>query len=78
MPKAKCTPYYWCAHMTSVMTEANRAGINPVVVTNLAGKSRMVAVAFKRTARDRGLCLNFCPFCGVKIAPSAKKFYPPA
>jgi hypothetical protein len=30
-------------------------------------KERTVGVIYKETARDRGLVLNYCPFCGEKI-----------
>lgn len=67
-PQSVCSAHDWCVALDKVMTEANRKGINPVVVTKLStGRSRVAGVAFKQTNQDRGVMLNFCPFCGTRF-----------
>lgn len=47
------------------MTNANRKGLSMFVVTNAeTSKRTKIAVVYKMNAKDRGLCLNHCPFCG--------------
>jgi hypothetical protein len=65
----KCSLKKWCGHLASVMTDANRKGINPVRVVNSKGEFKIYGIAFKKTEKDRGLCFNFCPFCGVELTP---------
>ena len=75
--REKCTDKQWCSWLAHCMTGANRKGINPVEVFSLkTGKVRVAAVAFKKTERDRGVCFNFCPFCGKDISPSKQSSKP--
>lgn len=61
----KCTKKSYCALMRSMLSEPNRKGIAAVQVANLTtGKVRIAGVAYKRSEKDRGLFLNFCPWCG--------------
>ena len=65
---AKCTKAGWCPGLERVFTEANRKGINPVVTTKLSGSVQVIGVAYKTKESDRGVMLNFCPFCGADIS----------
>lgn len=43
-------------------------GLSLVVSTSMkTGKHRVLGVAYRRNAKDRGLLLNYCPFCGKDI-----------
>jgi len=53
------------------MVNARAKGLSEFELTTLAtGESRVVGVVFKRYASDRGLLLNFCPWCGAHITPA--------
>lgn len=62
----------WCADLESRLEEpnANTKGLVPIRVLKRGappGSGRVIGVAFKRSGKDRGLMLDFCPFCGVSI-----------
>ncbi len=64
----KCSRDRWCTSLKRLFTEANRKGINPVFVMSVSEETgRIAGVAYKKTERDRGLMLNFCPFCGESL-----------
>lgn len=47
---------------------ATRKGLVLMVAMNITtGGRRVVGVCFKRGAKDGGLMLNICPFCGERI-----------
>lgn len=49
-------------------TNEKRKGFQSVEVVNLAEvKTETIGVAYRLSAKDKGLMLNFCPFCGEKI-----------
>lgn len=55
-----------------------------VLMNMMTGDTRKVGVAYKTSAKDGGLMLNNCPFCGEKIdagfrevAPEAPADHPP-
>lgn len=70
-PQHKCKPdlSVRCSHLEEVMhVESNTrsAGISLIVVTNTATDvSRVTGVAARRSARQRAIYFNHCPFCGV-------------
>lgn len=60
----KCDQDGCCEHLAKRITDKNR-GFRAVHAVKLDGKpSRFVGVAYKMNADDRGLMLNWCPFCG--------------
>lgn len=65
------TPGDYCAALTDRLeadANARRKGLVLMVLTNFTtGSSRVVGVSFKTGAKDGGLLLNFCPFCGARI-----------
>lgn len=65
----KCDAEDICSGLSKCyVTEPNRKGINLVEVTDIkTGKKRFVGVAFKKTEKDRGVMLNFCPSCGANF-----------
>lgn len=60
-----------CVNLEDVMhVESNTrsAGISLIVMTNTATDvSRVTGVAARRSARQRAIYFNHCPFCGVKF-----------
>lgn len=68
--KMKCSTKGFCWLLERFFTEANRKGINPVVVTNMTTFAhRTVGVAFKQTESDKGTMFNHCPMCGADLGP---------
>jgi len=51
------------------MVNERKAGFSELVLTNVQGKTdkKPQAIVFRKNAKDIGLCLNFCPWCGEKI-----------
>lgn len=72
--KNKCTSKKWCKIMDEKLApEANSesSGFTVVVVTNFKTlKRRTVGVAFKDRRFDKGIFVNFCPWCGADIQPT--------
>lgn len=68
--KMKCSAKGFCWLLKRFFTEANRRGINPVVLTSFETfKARTVGVAFKQTESDQGTMFNNCPMCGADLKP---------
>lgn len=71
MPKpTKCAPdgKSYCPAMESRLGPEHQKGLTTVSVVDLKTlRTRRVLVVYKRTARDRGLVLNHCPWCGAPI-----------
>jgi hypothetical protein len=56
--------------MLAEEANAHKAGLVVFALTNmLTGDSRVAGVVCKRSARDNGVLLNFCPFCGHDLRP---------
>lgn len=52
-----------CDTATSTATK----GFVKIDVHNMkTGESRVLGIAYKKSPRDVGMMLNFCPFCGAK------------
>jgi hypothetical protein len=43
--------------------------VNIRVINVKTGIERELGIAYKINAKDRGLLINFCPFCGGDIVP---------
>lgn len=55
---------------------ANRRGLSSLVLFNIkTGKSALIGVGYRRARGDKGLMLNFCPWCGAKILWDKKPAY---
>ena len=69
--KVKCgKKTEWCWSMQSHISLDTRRGFNSVTVINIkTGKSRLIGVRYCLTAKskDRGIMLNFCPWCGEDL-----------
>jgi len=81
---AKCRPpvglkTHFCVALDAVIIGHNerRAGIYILQLMKFStGKERVVGVAARRSAKDRPVMFNRCPFCGEEIlwlAVKAKK-----
>lgn len=52
----------------ATITNAHRKGLTCIHTTHRqTGEVRFLGVAYKQTPHDRGLMLNWCPFCGVDL-----------
>lgn len=67
---------WFCWLMWEWLEPEQERGFSPYVLTRLTDfKRRLVAVVYKRTARDKGIALNFCPFCGTSYERWLKSTY---
>lgn len=69
---AKCSKKSYCnamqRHAEPGAMKGLPAGIRIAQFFDLrTGAQTRVEVIFKKTRTDRGIILNFCPWCGVKI-----------
>lgn len=63
----------YCKTMMSRLGDPHAAGLSVFEVTTFAtGKRRIVGIVHKTDARDVGLMLNHCPWCGANIEPVEK------
>lgn len=62
---SKCTATGMCKPLAERCEVAPSKGLKAVHTVNLeTHKTRFFGVAYKRNAKDHGLMLNVCPFCG--------------
>lgn len=68
---ARCTTDTYCKALDDRiegMANHRGKGLVLMVMTNFTtGDTRKVGVAYKLSAKDGGLLLNHCPFCGERI-----------
>lgn len=74
--KCSLTPRRWCRRLDERLepeANANRKGLVLFVLFDInTGENEVVAAVFKTSGKDRGLILNFCPWCGEKIFDDVK------
>jgi len=45
-------------------------GLKEYILTNVkTGKRRWACIAYHTSAKDRGVAMNFCPWCGESLLP---------
>ncbi len=75
MKKKICSPSTPCKILDDCLGMENerKAGLAQFVLTNMrTGKrGKPIAIVFKKSASDQGICLNWCPFCASEF-PSLK------
>lgn len=74
-PRHICTDDGWCDALRErlEMENSNKKGMTPLRLTNTkTWESRTVGVAYRMSAKDRGLLFNFCPYCGSYILTAEK------
>ena len=64
----------WCKTMSwrldQEATTRGRQALAELILTSAhTGTERLAGVFHKAWVRDRGVMLNYCPFCGTRIAP---------
>lgn len=65
MMQFKCDENRCCEFLASRLEEFHRRGFVAIYVCRVgSAKTNFRGVAYKQTARDRGIMVNFCPFCG--------------
>lgn len=67
--ESRCSKVKACKGLTSFMEprHSDGGGLKYVVLTDLRTLEENTMYIVRRTARDRGVALNFCPFCGASI-----------
>jgi hypothetical protein len=71
---AKCGKTRWCSALDESLEPEENArakGLATFVTTNFGTSPRkrtLYGITFKKAASDRGMILNYCPWCGVKFA----------
>lgn len=61
-----------CLGLTECLEDpySHTKGINTIELTNFdTGKTRSVLLIRSGKHTKKGLCCNFCPWCGVKMEP---------
>ena len=49
-------------------------GLKEYILTNFkTGEKRWACIAYHSSAKDRGVALNFCPWCGESLRPPAER-----
>ena len=72
----KCNKKKFCRSMQDRIQGENcrLKGLDTLVLMSTKDFKRSVAgVVYKKTASDKGLMLNFCPWCGAPIEWVSKK-----
>jgi uncharacterized protein (DUF1015 family) len=64
----KCSKTSYCDILSNYIQDHNNKGIVNLDVTNyINGEIRHLGLAYKKSTKDQGIMLNFCPFCGERI-----------
>jgi hypothetical protein len=66
----KCSKKGWCSPLDTMATDLNErrgGGLCEAVMLNFKDEGRVYKMMYRRSAKDRGLFLNFCPWCGANI-----------
>ena len=65
-----------CGTMEQRLTDGHKAGFFVLVLFNMKTEKDVVkGIAYKQNARDNGLMLNYCPWCGTKLMEDGKPVY---
>jgi hypothetical protein len=69
---ALCTRSSWCTGMGIALAEVpENAESKGLSVSrgwlHQEKEPRLVGITYRRRARDQGMVLNFCPWCGARI-----------
>jgi hypothetical protein len=63
----KCSAGGFCSTLLERFSD-NKRGLTSVTTINLkTGESKTIGVRYCLNAKDNGLMLNFCPWCGEDI-----------
>ena len=68
--RIKCSPEGFCDALWDRLDDDNsrRKGMSALVLMNMkTGEDRTAGVVWRKDSKDRGLLLNFCPWCGEGI-----------
>lgn len=58
----------FCSALGERLEDGHKKGINSMAVMNLmTGDECPSLIVYKTSSHDRGLVLNFCPWCGKKL-----------
>lgn len=64
----KCKNQSYCKYLLERLGSTFTKGFSATEVINLeTSKTRSIGIKYKTSAKDRGLMLNFCPWCGGDI-----------
>lgn len=68
MKVIECTKEAFCDALQERIGDYHSKGIVPVdVVDHKEHKIKRIGVAYKRNRTDKGIMLNYCPWCGKFI-----------
>lgn len=67
MSEERCTFKSPCPELARQIDD-NTRGFDSVTAINMkAGTSRFIGYRYKQRAKDKGVMLNFCPWCGASL-----------
>ena len=69
MPKNwECNPKRFCHVLNSRLQETNKKGFVLYCLTDIkTGKTTRRMPGYKTQINDKGMVLNYCPFCGTEL-----------
>lgn len=60
-----CNETAMCSSLLNRLEDGRRKGFEALHTTNLeTDEERFLGVVYRTSVKDRGLMLNWCPFCG--------------
>lgn len=68
--REKCEGEILCTALNDRLNDGNARGkgLSGVDLMNLRTmKTSFIGVCYKRSSKDRGLMINFCPWCGASL-----------
>ncbi len=58
----------FCSLLWETLKPEREVGLSPYVLTKMFNmETNLAGVVLKTTLKDKGILLNFCPFCGTNI-----------
>lgn len=73
----KCTDKKWCGAMVQSLDGGLNHGKGLSTVSSIVlatGKHGHTYVAYKRSLKDRGLLLRYCPWCAGELLPKSMRY----
>lgn len=62
-----CSQAVFCTALSDRLQNRGK-GLNRLDYINMkTGEDSRTVVCYKQDSQDRGLCINFCPWCGFKF-----------
>lgn len=74
---SKCTNKVWCGALVQSLDGGNHHGKGLSAVASIilnTGRPGHTYVVYKRSLKDRGLILRYCPWCAGELLPKSMRY----